>query len=67
MQFGSFWTNGQICSATSRLLVHADVAPSFLAHLKKRAEAIRCDDPLQPGVRLGPVVGVTCVCVCVTR
>ncbi len=39
-QFGAFWTNGQICSATSRLLVHEDVAPAFLQHLKKRAEAI---------------------------
>lgn len=39
--FGCFWTGGQICSATSRLLVHESVAPAFLAHLKKRAEAIQ--------------------------
>lgn len=54
--FGAFWTNGQICSATSRLLVHEDVAPAFLQHLKKRAEAINVCDPLTPGCRLGPVV-----------
>lgn len=52
----SFWTNGQICSATSRLLLHESIAPKFLEHLKKRAESIKIDDPLQAGVRLGPLV-----------
>uniref|UniRef100_A0A7S0WPS2 Aldehyde dehydrogenase domain-containing protein n=1 Tax=Chlamydomonas leiostraca TaxID=1034604 RepID=A0A7S0WPS2_9CHLO len=54
--FGSFWTNGQICSATSRLLLQEGIAPRFLAALKARAESIRVDDPLLPGVRLGPLV-----------
>ncbi|KAG2432315.1 hypothetical protein HYH02_013035 [Chlamydomonas schloesseri] len=54
--FGAFWTNGQICSSTSRLLVHADVEAAFLAQLKKRAEAINVCDPLTEGCRLGPLV-----------
>ncbi|EFJ51737.1 hypothetical protein VOLCADRAFT_73155 [Volvox carteri f. nagariensis] len=54
--FGAFWTNGQICSSTSRLLVHQDVAPAFLEHLKKRAESINVCDPLTPDCRLGPLV-----------
>ncbi|GFH19337.1 aldedh domain-containing protein, partial [Haematococcus lacustris] len=54
--FGSFWTNGQICSATSRLLLHADIAPAFLDKLKQRAESIRVEDPLTKGCRLGPLV-----------
>lgn len=54
--FGSFWTNGQICSATSRLLLQEGVAPKFLAALKKRAESIKIGDPLQPGCRMGPLV-----------
>nr|AOR50892.1 betaine aldehyde dehydrogenase [Davidia involucrata] len=33
--FGCFWTNGQICSATSRLLVHESIAAEFLDRLVK--------------------------------
>jgi betaine-aldehyde dehydrogenase len=54
--FGAFWTNGQICSATSRLLLHEPIADAFLQRLKKRAEQISAlGSPLQPGSRLGPV------------
>lgn len=54
--FGVFWTCGQICSSTSRLLVQESVAPAFYAQLKKRAESIKLGDPLSPDCRLGPVV-----------
>ncbi|PRW59376.1 betaine aldehyde dehydrogenase isoform A [Chlorella sorokiniana] len=54
--FGIFWTVGQICSATSRLLVHERIAPAFFARLKKRAESIKVGNPLEPDCRLGPVV-----------
>ncbi|BDA42516.1 betaine aldehyde dehydrogenase 2 [Coccomyxa sp. Obi] len=54
--FGCFWTNGQICSATSRLLVHEDIADAFYARLKQRAENIKIADPLQADTRLGPVI-----------
>jgi betaine-aldehyde dehydrogenase len=54
--FGAFWTNGQICSATSRLLLHESIAEAFLQRLKKRAEQISAlGNPLSPGARLGPV------------
>ncbi len=46
----------QICSATSRLLVHEDIADAFYARLKKRAENIKIADPLQANTRLGPVI-----------
>ena len=47
---------GQICSSTSRILVHASIAPAFYAKLRERAASIGVGDPLQPGCRLGPLV-----------
>nr|KAJ0209955.1 hypothetical protein LSAT_V11C400186700 [Lactuca sativa] len=54
--FGCFWTNGQICSATSRLIVHESIAKEFLEKLVKWAKNIKISDPLEEGCRLGPVV-----------
>lgn len=54
--FGCFWTNGQICSSTSRLLVQESVAASFYEKLKQRAECIRISDPMQEDCRMGPLV-----------
>ncbi|KAK9816896.1 hypothetical protein WJX72_006906 [[Myrmecia] bisecta] len=54
--FGAFWTVGQICTATSRLLVHESIATEFYAQLKRRAESIKICDPLIEDCRLGPVV-----------
>ncbi|KAM7483238.1 hypothetical protein LguiB_007821 [Lonicera macranthoides] len=54
--FGCFWTNGQICSATSRLLVHESIAAEFLDKLVKWTKNIKIADPLEEGCRLGPVV-----------
>ena len=49
--FGAFWTNGQICSATSRLLLQKSIAPKFLARLKK-ISATDCRQPA--GMRTSP-------------
>lgn len=54
--FGCFWTNGQICSATSRVFVHAAIRDRFLARLKEAAEAIPYGNPSVEGCRLGPLV-----------
>ena len=40
IMFGCFWTNGQICSATSRHLVHESIAPKLLSRLKEETEKI---------------------------
>ncbi|RZC93166.1 hypothetical protein C5167_029143 [Papaver somniferum] len=54
--FGCFWTNGQICSATSRLLVHESIAEAFCQRLVSWSKNIKISDPLEEGCRLGPVV-----------
>ncbi|CAI0398984.1 unnamed protein product [Linum tenue] len=54
--FGCFWTNGQICSATSRLIVHESIAAAFLDRLVKWVKNIKISDPMEEGCRLGPVV-----------
>ncbi|BBH03859.1 aldehyde dehydrogenase 10A8 [Prunus dulcis] len=54
--FGIFWTNGQICSATSRLIIHENIAAEFLDRLVKWIKNIKISDPLEEGCRLGPVV-----------
>ncbi|CAN1850721.1 Betaine aldehyde dehydrogenase, chloroplastic [Linum perenne] len=52
--FGCFWANGQICSATSRLLVHESIATEFLDRLVKWVKNIKTSDPFEEGCRLGP-------------
>ncbi|XP_004508822.1 aminoaldehyde dehydrogenase 2, peroxisomal [Cicer arietinum] len=54
--FGCFWTNGQICSATSRLIVHESIATELLNRMVKWIKNIKISDPLEEGCRLGPVV-----------
>ncbi|XP_047311162.1 aminoaldehyde dehydrogenase 2, peroxisomal [Impatiens glandulifera] len=54
--FGCFWTNGQICSATSRLIVHESIAAEFLDRIVKWTKKIKISDPMEEGCRLGPVV-----------
>ena len=56
IMFGVFWTNGQICSSTSRVLLHEKIAPQVLARLKEATEQIKQCDPLTPDARMGPVV-----------
>ncbi|KAL2961442.1 hypothetical protein AAZX31_17G090800 [Glycine max] len=54
--FGCFWTNGQICSATSRLIVHESIATEFLNRIVKWVKNIKIYDPLEEGCRIGPIV-----------
>jgi betaine-aldehyde dehydrogenase len=59
--FGCFWTNGQICSATSRLLIHQAIEEKFIARLVQCMRAIPIHDPNLAEVKelkgfIGPVV-----------
>lgn len=53
---GGFFNAGQMCSATSRVLVADELADEFLLRLKARAEGIRVADPFDPQVEMGALV-----------
>jgi betaine-aldehyde dehydrogenase len=56
VMFGIFWNQGQVCSATSRVLVHEQIYHKFLERLTAEARKITIGDGLKKGVLLGPLV-----------
>jgi gamma-glutamyl-gamma-aminobutyraldehyde dehydrogenase len=54
--FGFCFNAGQVCSANTRLLVHADIAEEFTARVAEHAAGYVPGDPLDPATRLGPLV-----------
>ncbi|MFK0091896.1 aldehyde dehydrogenase family protein [Pseudomonas sp. NPDC090592] len=56
IMFGIFWNQGQVCSATSRVLVQEGVYDKLLARLTEEARKITIGDGLEEGVLLGPLV-----------
>jgi betaine-aldehyde dehydrogenase len=56
---GIFYNCGQVCSATSRLLVHQALAPRLLPKLKAAAESLRIGEAFTEGVMMGPLTSAT--------
>jgi betaine-aldehyde dehydrogenase len=56
VEAGGFFNSGQMCSATSRVLVARELAPTLLARLVERAERIVVGDPFAAEVQMGPLV-----------
>ena len=56
IMFGIFWNQGQVCSATSRVLVERRLYPALLARLVEQAQKIRIGNGLELGTLLGPLV-----------
>lgn len=56
IMFGIFWNQGQVCSATSRVLVAEELYPQLLARLSAEAKKITIGEGNQNGVLLGPLV-----------
>lgn len=52
---GGFFNAGQMCSATSRVLVHRSLAAALIERLARRAEDLVVGDPFLPGVQMGPI------------
>lgn len=56
IMFGIFWNQGQVCSATSRILVERTLYPQLLERLVAETEKIRIGNGLDDGTLLGPLV-----------
>jgi aldehyde dehydrogenase (NAD+) len=54
--WGAFGTTGQRCTATSRLIVHRDVAKKMTDALVQRAQRIKIGDGLDESVEMGPLI-----------
>jgi len=54
--FGIFWNQGQVCSATSRVLVEHAFAHRLIEALVEQTRKITIGDGLAPGTLLGPLV-----------
>ena len=53
---GAFYSTGQRCTASSRLIVQDGIHDRFVARLSERAAALRVGDPLDKATQIGPVV-----------
>jgi betaine-aldehyde dehydrogenase len=56
VMFGIFWNQGQVCSATSRMIVQEGAAKLLIDRLAEEDRKITIGDGMTPGVLLGPLV-----------
>lgn len=59
IMFGIFWNQGQVCSATSRVLVERKLYAPLLERLVAEAKKITIGNGLEAGTLLGPLVNET--------
>jgi aldehyde dehydrogenase (NAD+) len=53
---GAFFSTGQRCTASSRLIVTKGIHDKFVAAMVERMKALKVDNPLKQGTEIGPVV-----------
>ena len=53
---GVLMNAGQICAASTRLMVHASIAEKFVAAMKDRLKNVKIGDPMDMNSQIGPVV-----------
>ncbi|PIF91810.1 aldehyde dehydrogenase (NAD+) [Acidovorax sp. 62] len=53
---GSYYSTGQRCTASSRLIVEAPVHEAFVARLRQRLSTLKVGHALERGTEMGPVV-----------
>jgi len=53
---GAFFSTGQRCTASSRLIVQEGIHDRFVSAVTERLAALKIGDALEPGIDIGPVV-----------
>lgn len=53
---GSYFSTGQRCTASSRLIVEAGIHDRFVARMVEKMAELKVDHALKPGTDIGPVV-----------
>ena len=56
IMFGIFWNQGQVCSATSRVVVEAGLYDAVVSRLCEEAARIKIGNGMEEGTQLGPIV-----------
>lgn len=56
IMFGIFWNKGEVCSATSRVLVQQGLYDRLMSRLIEETRKIRIGNGLSEGVTMGPLV-----------
>jgi acyl-CoA reductase-like NAD-dependent aldehyde dehydrogenase len=54
--WGAFGTTGQRCTATSRIILHEEIAEEFTGRLVEQAADLRVGFGLDPEVQVGPLI-----------
>lgn len=53
---GAYFSTGQRCTASSRLIVTDGIHDRFVAAVAEKLKTLKVDDPLKEGTHIGPVV-----------
>lgn len=53
---GTFFSTGQRCTASSRMIVQAGIHDAFVAELSRRMQALKVGDAVAEDTQIGPVV-----------
>ncbi|MEJ8572930.1 aldehyde dehydrogenase family protein [Microbaculum marinum] len=53
---GAFFSTGQRCTASSRLIVTEDIHDRFVEAMVDKVKSLKVDNALKPGCEMGPVV-----------
>lgn len=53
---GTFFSTGQRCTASSRLIVQCGIHDAFVEELARQMQALKVGDALDPATQIGPVV-----------